>query len=563
MRGRAFQRGLPLLLAGLLACGGQLENPAWRNGAVVSADSLASMAGLKILRAGGSAADAAIATTLALAVCEPYSSGLGGGCLLVSHSAEDGVTRAISGRENAPAAARFDMYLDADGLPMPDLSGAGILAVAVPCELQALALLHEEQGHLPWHDLVEPARLLAEQGFSVGPRLGRVLAASDSLLRLHNDVASQPWWKDGEILDTGDRLIQPALARSLARLQELGVREFLELVFAPALDSLAQERGGILTGGDLLAVEATAETVVSGSYHGLELRSIGAPSSGGALLIEALQVLDGQQLDTLAPRDPLRIDRVARTLEYAFADRARWFGDPRFCTIPLDRLLSEEYADSLRALVTSGIRTDQAWPGLEREIREGDHTTHVCVIDSRGNAVSLTATINTYFGSGITEPRTGIVLNNEMDDFVIQPGVPNFYGLVGSPRNAVRAGARPLSSMTPLIVLKNGQVHLVAGSQGGPKIISTVLLHALDLVDYGMDPADALALPRYHQQWRPALLMLEPAFSPASRTRLRELGWELDERTEPWSVASLLLRDPDGRLRGAADPRADGLALGY
>lgn len=554
------------LLALLAGCGAPRITPEapWTRGAVVSADSLATEAGLAVLREGGSAADAAIATALALAVCEPHSSGLGGGCLLVSHSGVTGETRAISGREEAPAAAGPELFLDAGGQAVPQRSAQGMLAIAVPCELQALALLHEREGRLPFARLVEPARRLAEQGITVKPALATVLAKVDTLLRTHNDTLASPWFHpDGRGLRAGDTLKQPALAASLARLQELGVAAFVDRVFAPAVDSLAAERGGVIRGRDLRSVSATEEPVVEGRYGGLALRSIGSPSSGGVLLLQALQVIEGQQLDTLAPRDPLRIDRITRTLEYAFADRARWFGDPRFCTIPVERLLSAAYADSLRALVQAGIRVDRAWPGLEGQIREGDHTTHLCVVDSLGNAVSLTATINTFFGSGITCPRTGIVLNNEMDDFVLQPGVPNSFGLVGSPRNGVRAGARPLSSMTPLIALEQGRVRLLGGSQGGPRIISTLLVHTLDVLDYGLDPADALALPRYHHQWRPDKLALEPAVPPATLAALAEQGWIVDPRPEPWSVAGLLVRDPGGVLHGGADPRADGLALGY
>jgi gamma-glutamyltranspeptidase/glutathione hydrolase len=555
--------GLLVLLAG---CGGTHSVPEapWVRGAVVSADSLASEAGLAVLREGGSAADAAIATALALAVCEPHSSGLGGGCLLVSHSADTGRTLAISGREEAPAGATALLYLDEHGQAVPQRSAQGMLAVAVPCQLQALDSLHRSAGRLPFARLVEPARRLAEQGFIVKPALAAVLAKVDTLLRTHNDTLSSPWFHpDGRLLAAGDLLVQPALAASLARLQQLGVSGFIERVFAPAIDSLAARRGGVIRGADLLAAKATGEAVVEGRYGNTVLRSIGSPSSGGVLLLQALQVIEGQQLDTLAPRDPLRLDRITRTMEYAFADRARWFGDPRFCSIPVERLLSAAYADSLRALVQAGIRVDRAWPGLDGRIREGDHTTHVCAVDSLGNAVSLTATINTYFGSGITCPRTGIVLNNEMDDFVLQPGVPNSFGLVGSPRNAVRPGARPLSSMTPVIALEDGQVRLLAGSQGGPRIISTLLLHTLDVLDYGLDPADALALPRVHHQWRPDRLSLEPAIPAATAQTLADLGWTLDRRPDPWSVAALLVRDGRGVLRAAADPRADGLALGY
>jgi gamma-glutamyltranspeptidase/glutathione hydrolase len=437
-----------LLLTGLLcllaACAHAPVDTAWTRGAVVSADSLATEAGLAVLREGGSAADAAITTALVLGVVEPQSSGLGGGCLLVSHSAAGDSTFAISGRETAPAASSPAQYLDADGVAVPARSAAGMLAVAVPCELQALELLHHKAGRLPWARLVEPARKYAEEGFIVKPALAAVLVKADTLLRTHNDTLTSPWWHpDGRRLAAGDRLVQPALARSLDRLQRTGVSRFITETWAPALDSLSAERSGVIRAADLRAAVATEEPVVSGHYRGLELRSIGSPSSGGVLLLQALQVVEGLQLDTLAPRDPLRMDRIARTMEYAFADRARWFGDPRHCTIPVEQLLSKAYTDSLRALVAAGRRVDAAWPGLDGQIREGDHTTHVCVTDSLGNAVSLTATINTWFGSGISCPRTGIVLNNEMDDFVLQPGVPNAFGLVGSPRNRIRPGARP------------------------------------------------------------------------------------------------------------------------
>ncbi len=535
-----------------------------RRGMVASADSLATRAGLSILQQGGSAADAAIATALALGVCEPYSSGIGGGLFIVTRSADSGKVEALSGRETAPVATRASDYLDAEGEVLPGRSSKGVHAVAVPGALQALDELHREKGRLPWAVLVEPARRLAAEGFVIRSRLAAVLAARDSTLKAHSGPACGTWWHpDGRVLGPGDTLRQPELARSLARIAVLGARTWIDEYFAPALEKLMLERGGPLRASDLRGYRVTAEECVSGGYRDWTLHSIGSPSSGGALLVQMLGVLEGLETHELEPRSAQRVDIVSRVMEYAFADRARWFGDDRFTPIPLDHLLSPVYADSLRRLVLAGQRTDAAWPGLEEQIAEGDHTTHLCVVDSLGNAVSLTATINTWFGSCITEPRTGVVLNNEMDDFVMRPGVPNSFGLVGSPRNAVRPGARPLSSMSPLIVTRGDRLVAVLGSEGGPKIISTVLNLCLELLDHGLSPEEALALPRFHQQWRPASLHLEPGFDGGLVLDLEARGWQTDWREVPWSTAQVIRVHEDGLLQGAADPRANGSAAGY
>ncbi len=597
MQRRAGSAALAIALAGVVAVAvwfapgpSRAAAPApavARSGMVVSAQADATRAGVAILEAGGNAVDAAVAVSFALGVTEPYHSGIGGGGLFLIRLA-DGRLLALDARETAPAAATRDMFV-ASGVAK-NASREGALAVAVPGQVAGLAEALACCGTKSLAEVLAPAIRLAEEGFSIGWRHAQVL----QLLRTEGFAARFPETAriqlppDGDSIAVGWRLRQPELARTLRLLAAGGPRAFYEGEIADAIVAEVQRRGGLITRDDLARYRTKLRDPVRGVYRGLEVVSFPPPSSGGVALIEALHILEGFDLAARGAGSSASLHLLAEAMKLAFADRAAYLGDPDFVRVPVAELTSKRYAATLRARINPPWwqRPPWTWGEAERAIRIagpglGDSplvlmpespaepvpvpagsTTHISVSDAAGNAVALTQTVNLLFGSGLT--AAGIVLNNEMDDFSMAPNLPNAFGLIDTTGvNAVAPGKRPLSSMTPTVVLDAGRPYLVTGSPGGARIISSVLQTIVNVVDYGMDISQAVAFPRAHAQWRPEPVVLEPAIPEDVREGLRRRGHAVEISPRNWSsVQSIVIDWQAGLHTGGTDPRSDGLALG-
>jgi gamma-glutamyltranspeptidase/glutathione hydrolase len=530
-------------------------------GMVVSSSSLAAEAGASILAAGGNAVDAAVATAFAVAVTQPFSAGLGGGAFALIRT-PDGEVFALDARETAPAAATRDMYLAA-GLPKrPSLLGP--LAVGIPSFTPGMALMLERFGSLPLARVLEPAIRLAE-GFPLASFQARRINAlkgrfDPSRFPETARIQFAPAAADGRA-DVGEVLAQPDLAATLRAIAKEGAGVVQGGRIGKQIANEVRRRGGILTQADLAGYAPKWRTPVQGSYRGYTVYSFPPPSSGGAVLLQCLNILEGFDLAATGPGSSASLHRVAETMKLAFADRAAYMGDADFVDVPVARLISSEYAETQRARIDFTRATPVAAPGLPAN---DAGTAHLSVTDGQGGAVGITMTINTSYGSGITVPGTGIILNNEMDDFSVAPDTPNAYGLVDTRgANAIAPGKRPLSSMTPTLLVKDDQPFMVTGSPGGPRIISTVLLTILNVVDWGMDVQAAVSAPRYHHQWIPDTLRVEPETPRDVTEALRALGHTVDVQSRHWSAAEAIVIDPvTGLHAGGSDPRTDGGAYG-
>jgi len=575
-------RLLPLGVAAVLAVallaplGAQSASPApayARRGMVVASQSDATRAGVEMLEAGGNAVDAAVATAFALGVSQPFSTGIGGGAFLLVRLAS-GEVIAVDARETAPAAADREMYVR-PGVP-ERASVLGPLAVATPGLVAGLALVQERWGTLPLARVMQPAIRLAEQGFAIGPYHARMLEglrAAGLEARL-GETARIQFPPQGARAEPGWRLRQPDLARTLRRIAAQGEGAFYRGEIGVAIAEHLARTGGLVTRADLAAYAPKLRPALRGHYRGLEVISFPPPSSGGVVLLETLGILEGFDLAALGAGSSASLHRIAEAMKLAFADRAALLGDPDFVAVPVEMLVSADYAVRQRGRINPPWWRRAPWTWHRREVSievpgpgyavDDSGTTHLSVADAAGNAVAITATINTPFGSGITVPGTGIVLNNEMDDFSIAPNRPNAYGLVDTRgANAIEPGKRPLSSMTPTIVLRGDRLLLVTGSPGGPRIISTVLLSILNVVDYDMDVMASVSAPRIHHQWRPDALVVERAIAEDVLAGLRERGHQVEVSRDNWSSAQALRYQADtGWYTGGSDPRSDGLALG-
>lgn len=546
--------------------------PTWaRNGMVVSAHPLASQIGLDILKAGGNAVDAAVATSLALGVVEGYCSGLGGGCLAIVYLSEGWETVAVDGREEAPSAARPDMYVDKNtGAVIPELSTIGVLSAGVPGHLKALNLMLQKYGTMSLGQILEPSIALADSGFELSQTYVRVLEYHrDKLIRFPSafEIMFHP---DSTILGLGERLIQHDLAESYRLLADEGEAAFYEGEIGRKMAAAMKAEKGLITSKDLQDYEAIIRQPVMGSYRGYTIYSMPPPSSGGVLLIEMLNILERYDLAYLGLNSSESIHLLAEAMKRTFADRAVYLGDPDFTEIPLSGLLSKDYADSLargisrfQARPVSGagnpylyLSSDEVFPG-------GKQTTHLSVVDRWGNMVALTATINTGFGSGYVIPGTGIFLNDEMDDFSAQPGMTNYFGLTGSDANAIAPGKRPLSSMTPTLVFFESRPFMVLGSPGGPRIITTVLQVIQNVVDHRVNIQAAVDAPRVHHQWSPDRLYIEDGIPYDVIQNLIIRGHEVAVGGT-WGAAEAILIDLEtGLIYGGTDSRIEGGAKGY
>ncbi len=518
--------------------------------AIASAHPLATAAGFEILEHGGNAFDAAVAISATLAVVEPMGSGIGGGGFWLLHRASDGFQTMLDGREKAPAAATRDMYLDEQGKVIDRLSLDGTLAAAIPGLPAALVHLASNYGSLPLRQSLLPAIRAADKGFAVYPRYQQLLELRKPYL---NDAAKKIFLnKSGEVPAVGTVIRQPDLAATLRRLA-IGQRDgFYKGETADKLLDAVTSSGGIWTQADLDNYQVVERVPVTGSYRGARIVTAALPSSGGIVLVEILNILSGFNLDALTALQ--RKQKIIEAMRLAFRDRAKYLGDDDFIEVDQSRLVSMPYADQLRSIIT-----DSALPSeflSDSPVPEGQDTSHFSVIDYEGNRVSATLSINYPFGSGFVAAGTGVVLNNEMDDFSVSPGVENVYGLIGSHANAIEAGKRPLSSMTPTFVEKNDDV-LVIGTPGGSRIISMVLIAVLEYLHDRGSLNDWLAQGRFHHQYYPDVVQFETgAISEAEQSELSNLGYALQElQRSIGNMHAVFENSADGSLQAASDPR--------
>jgi len=533
-----------------------------RHGIVVSANTLASDVGARVLEAGGNAVDAAIATGFALAVTHPTAGNIGGGGFMVIRF-PDGRTTAIDFREKAPLAAHPEMFLDERGQYSYQKHHNSHIAVGVPGTVAGFALAHERYGSIEWRQLVEPSVRLARDGFHVMPGLARSLEnVLPALARYPASLAQ--FSKNGEPYRPGEILRQPDLASTLARIRDLGRDGFYKGETARLIVAEMQRGGGIITEEDLARYEAVERTPVRGTYRGYEIISMPPPSSGGVALVQMLNILEGYDLRAMGHNSPAYIHHVVEAMRRAFRDRARFLADSDFVDVPIDRLTSKAYAAELR----SGIDRDRATPSAPADVElvaESMETTHYSVVDRDGMAVSVTYTLEAGYGSKIVVPGAGFLLNNEMGDFNAAPGLTTDDGLIGTEPNLARPGQRMLSSMTPTIVAKDGKLVAVIGSPGGRTIINTVLQVILNLVDFEMGIGEAVAARRFHHQWLPDRITIEEGGATPEVVRaLEAMGHSVRVGGRQGLAHSILIDPRTGERIGAPDPReADGGAVGY
>ena len=545
--------------------------PAWgKRGMVVTSVGPAAAAGREILGRGGNAVDAAVATAFAAGVAHQYSSGIGGGGFALVYMAESRLVTALDARETAPSSASELAYLDDHGKPIPGATLAGPRAVAVPGLVQGLFELHQRYGSLEWRELVKPAIRLCTDGVEIAPAERRMLQMIEPRLADFAETARIQLDR-GQVPPLGWRLRQPDLARTL---EEIGAHGGGALAYGALARKIVDATGGALSLEDLAGYQPIWRDPVRGTYRGLDVVSMPPPSSGGVILIEMLNALEPYDVAALGLNSSEMINLVSGAMKLAFADRAEYLGDPGFSKIPTEYLVSKAYGNELAALLRPPpfyLRAPWNWgrPVIPTTRRQAlappdDHgTTQISVVDEQGNAVSLTQTVNTLFGSLITVPGTGIVLNNEMDDFSL-PGAPNAWGAVGQGANSIQRGKRPLSSMSPTIVLENGQVRYVVGSPMGTFIITAVLQSLLNSVDFKLGPEQAVSMPRFHHQWSPDTLMVEPSHPRDVVLRLQSWGHKVEPSRFPMGAVQLIVRDPQSETwYGATDPRRDGAALGF
>jgi gamma-glutamyltranspeptidase / glutathione hydrolase len=562
------------LLVALLCATVRAASPApvaAEHGMVVTAQHLASQVGVDVLRRGGNAVDAAVAVGYALAVVYPAAGNLGGGGFMTIRMA-DGRQTVIDFRETAPLAATAGMYLDGEGRLVPGASTHGHRAVAVPGTVAGLEDARATYGTRSRKDLIAPAIALAEHGFELEP--GDV-----DLLRLATDAFRQDpataaiFLQQGEPYRVGERLVQRDLGRTLRRIARQGSAGFYDGPVAQAIAASSRAGHGLITRADLASYRAVERTPVECDYRGYHVVAPPPPSAGGVILCEMLGVLEGYPLRELGFRSAQGVHDQIEAMRHAYVDRNSLLGDPAFVHNPVERLLDKAYAAKIRAAIDPARAGDSAAlaPGVAPH--EGTNTTHYSIVDGAGNAVAVTYTLNDWFGAKVTAAGTGVVLNDEMDDFAAKPGTPNLYGLVQGEANAIAPGKRPLSSMTPTIVTRDGRTVLVLGTPGGSRIITTVLHTILNLVDYDMTLQEAVDAPRFHQQWQPPATAVERfALSPDTRAILERMGQTFTATHQYNHVAAILVGAPSlhgrplgpNRYYGANDPRGrTGLALGF
>jgi gamma-glutamyltranspeptidase/glutathione hydrolase len=548
---------------------------------VTSVHDLASQAGVDILRQGGNAIDAAVATGFALAVVHPQAGNIaGGGFMLIRMS--NGKFHFIDYREQAPAAATRDMYLDRQGNVIPDASLVGYKAIGVPGSVAGMAYAEKKYGKLTLAQVMAPAIHLARDGFALSYEDAQDFRKPSHRLQDFAD-SRRIFQRDGKFYEQGEIFKQPELARTLERIAN-NPDDFYHGDLARELAAAMQKGGGLITAKDLAAYEVKERVPVHGTYRGMDIYSAPPPSSGGVALLEILNILEGYDLRKLGAGSAQAIHLTVEAFRRAFFDRAEFMGDPDFARVPVAQLIDKKYAAAWResmnpdkASASAGLKRPAIFNELERYASakpaiapEKSNTTHYSVVDAEGNAVAVTTTLNDAFGSAVTADGLGFLLNNEMDDFTSKPGTPNLYGLIQGEANAIGPGKRPLSAMTPTIVVNNGKLLLVMGSPGGPRIITTVVNVLLGVVDYGLNVQQSADAPRFHQQWQPDWIYTERVgFSPDTLNLLRSMGHKFatEDKVYPggyWGDAEVIEVNPKtGERLGGTDGRNNGRAMGY
>jgi len=545
-------------------------------GMVATVQPDASTAGVAILQKGGNAVDAAVAVGFALAVVYPEAGNLGGGGFLLFRR-PNGEVHFLDFREKAPAKATPNMYLDSQGNVVPDLSTIGYKGIAVPGSVAGLVYAEQHWGKLSLKQVMQPAIRLARDGFVLD--YGQARSFHD------RDLAKFPesrriFQRDGNYYQAGDTFKQPELAKTLQRIAE-NPDDFYHGAMAGELATAVQKGGGLITADDLAQYEVKERQPIRGTYRGYEIISAPPPSSGGIALIEILNILEGYDLAKQGDRSAQSIHLTAEAFQRAFFDRAEFLGDPDFAKLPVAQLIDKRYGNAWRETIplrsatpAASLRRPSVFSQLDsyaalhpqpRFVSEPDHTTHYSVVDPEGNAVAVTTTLNDAFGSRVTAEGLGFLLNDEMDDFSSKTGVPNMYGLLQGPANAIGAGKRPLSAMTPTMVLKDGKLFLVLGSPGGPTIITTVANVLMGVVDYGLNIQQAVNAARFHEQWMPDEIVVEPTgISPDTIGILERMGHKIKVEEKYWGDAECIAVDPKtGQRLGASDGRNQGEAVGY
>jgi gamma-glutamyltranspeptidase/glutathione hydrolase len=560
-----------------------------KQGMVVSANPLASDAGLLMLQKGGNAVDAAVATTFAISVVEPFAAGIGGGGFLLTHFSQTQKTEALDFRERAPLKATRNMYLDNQGKVRPGASTDGHLAVGTPGTVAGLYEVHRKYGKLPWTEVVKPAIALAQNGFTlsrvVTPRSLPAHEARKKVI-LNNPAARAIFTRNGDFYQPGEKLVQRDLALTLTDISQ-NPQSFYTGRIAQAIAADMAKNNGIITLQDLKAYKPIWRTPVCGNFRNNRLCSMPPPSSGGVHLLQMLNIIGDTDLKSMGWHSPDTLHLLAESMKIAYADRSSLLGDPDFVKVPVAQLIDPAYGklrrqqiDMQRAKPSSEVKPAELkdFFGSRRGVKaqrggaignlrvggkyESMETTHINVIDSQRNAVSLTFTVNTGFGAGVVAAGTGILLNNEMDDFAVAPGVANAFGLVGNEANAIAPRKTPLSSMTPTIITENGRLRMVVGAPGGGTIITQVLQLVLNVLEYNMDAGAAVSASHIHHQWLPDELRIEPySLDIMTIQELRRRGQNIKE-IPPWGNANIIIVKPDNTLEGAADPRGEGAARG-
>ena len=548
-----------------------------RHAMVASVHELASRAGLEMLRSGGNAVDAAVATGFALAVVHPQAGNLGGGGFLLLRNAT-GETHFIDFREKAPTAATENMYLDAQGNVIPnsskDSSVVGYRSIGVPGSVAGLVYAEKKYGKLSLEKVIAPAIKLARDGFALAYQDTEDLKEDKYLAQFPE--SKRIFLRDGNYYQPGEIFKQPELAHTMERIAK-NPDEFYHGAMARELAAAIHKGGGLITTEDLAAYEVKEREPIRGSYRGYDIISAPPPSSGGVALVEILNILEGFDLAKFGNRSADAIHLEAEAFRRAFYDRADFMGDPDFSRVPVAQLIDKKYAAAWRdsidlnhASVSKDLKRPSIFNELERvahsrftAIREPENTTHYSVVDAEGNAVSVITTLNAFFGSRVTAEGLGFLLNDEMDDFAAKPGVPNAYGLIQGPANAIGPGKRPLSAMAPTIVLKDGKLFLVLGARGGPTIITSVANILIGIVDFSLDIQEAVNAPRFHHQWLPDQILVEDRLSPDTMNVLRSKGHKLEVK-DFWGGSECVMVDPKtGERLGGSDGRNNGKAVGY
>ena len=529
------------------------------NGMVSSDHYLASKAGADILKKGGNAIDAAVATSLVLSVVRNQSTGIGGGGFMVIHSAK-GENIVIDYREIAPKKASRDMYLDKNKKVIKNLSTIGYKAVGVPGNLAGLDFVLKSYGTMSLKELSKTAIAYAEKGFQVDKHFAN--ASKEVNDRTATEELKTLFFEKGKPKSIGDVQKNPDLAKTLKLISDKGVKEFYKGSIAKTIADEMQKHGGLITLEDLASYKPSIRKALKGNYRGYDILTMPPPSSGGTALLEILNIMEPYKLswDSMGFGSSKYVHLVTEAMKHAFADRAEYLGDPDFVKVPVEKFTSKEYANKLRSKIDENKTQDNATYGL-KGTPEDHGTTHYSVVDKFGNAVAATETVNTFFGSQVVIKGTGIVMNNEMDDFSASPGTPNAFGLIGNENNAIQPRKKPLSSMSPTIILKNNKPFMVVGASGGPRIITGTLHAIMNVIDFGMNVEEAVSAPRFHHQWFPNKIFIEKEMPMDVRENLIKKGHTLATGAAESAVQAIVIKD--GKITGASDPRKGGFPEGY